>query len=262
MTLITHKSASTVTILGIQIDSLTVSELHDIILSAIQKKQRALILNTNIHCMNLAYENKWLHDFLKQAHYVFCDGAGVRLAALLYGHELPPRITYADWTWQLAEFSQSHELTLFLLGANIGIVDKAAQKLQDRFPNLKIVGTHHGYFDKTPQSEENQAIIQMINAAKPNIFIVGFGMPVQEQWLLENWQSLDTNVILTGGAVFDYISGELQRGPKWMTNYGMEWLARLLIEPRRLWRRYILGNPLFFWRVLQDRLSGTPKHLR
>jgi N-acetylglucosaminyldiphosphoundecaprenol N-acetyl-beta-D-mannosaminyltransferase len=135
------------------------------------------------------------------------------------------------------------------------VADKAAANLKARFPDLRIVSTHHDYFDKTPGSAENEAVIEQINAVKPNILIVGFGMPLQERWLMENWDHIDANVALTGGAVFDYVSGELQRAPRWMTDNGLEWLGRLLIEPRRLWKRYLIGNPLFIWRVLKQRLG-------
>jgi len=120
---------------------------------------------------------------------------------------------------------------------------------------LRIVGTYHGYFDKTPGSPGNEAVIQAINAVKPNILIVGFGMPLQERWLMENWDRVEASVALTGGAVFDYVSGDLRRPPCWMTSHGLEWLGRLLIEPRRLWQRYLIGNPLFLWRVLKQRLG-------
>ncbi len=93
------------------------------------------------------------------------------------------------------------------------MADKAAANLKARFPALRIVGAHHGYFDKTPGSAENEAVIAQINAVKPNILIVGFGMPLQERWLMENWDRIDANVALTGGAVFDYVSGEFQRAP-------------------------------------------------
>ncbi len=146
--------------------------------------------------------------------------------------------------------------TFFLLGAKPGIADKAAQKLIDRFPDLKIT-THHGYFDKTTDSEENQRIIRKINASKANILVVGFGMPLQEKWLKENWDSLNVNIGFPAGALFDYISGELKRGPRWMTNNGLEWLARLLIEPRRLFWRYVIGNTLFLYLVLKEKLRGN-----
>jgi len=171
------------------------------------------------------------------------------------GYNIPQRITYADWMWQLAEFAESHGFTLFFLGARPGVADKAAARLKERFPNLRIVGTRHGYFDKDAGSPENEAVIRKINAAKPNILIVGFGMPLQECWLMENWDRIEANVALTGGAVFDYVSGELPRGPRWMTDHGLEWLARLIIEPRRLWKRYLIGNPLFLWRVVKQRLG-------
>jgi N-acetylglucosaminyldiphosphoundecaprenol N-acetyl-beta-D-mannosaminyltransferase len=192
---------------------------------------------------------------LNSAEIVFCDGAGVVLGARILGNHIPQRITYADWTWQLAEFAEPRGFTLFFLGARPGVADKAAANLKARYPDLRIVGTHHGYFDKTPGSAENEAVIEQINTVRPNILIVGFGMPLQERWLMENWDRIDANVALTGGAVFDYVSGELQRAPRWMTDNGLEWLGRLLIEPRRLWRRYLIGNPLFLWRVLKQRLG-------
>ena len=118
-----------------------------------------------------------------------------------------------------------------------------------------IAGTSHGYFNKEAYSAENQAVIESINKSRPNILIVGFGMPMQEKWLNENWQSIDSNIALTGGAVFDYISGELKRGPKWMTEHGLEWLARMLIEPKRLWKRYFIGNPKFLFHVILQRFG-------
>jgi len=177
------------------------------------------------------------------------------LGAKLLGHHIPERITYADWLWQLAAFAEPRQISFYFLGGRPGIAEKAAQQLQLRYPNLQIVGFQHGYFDKGEDSVENQAVIQAINQAKPDILLVGFGMPLQEQWLQENWERIDAKIALTGGAVFDYISGELRRAPRWMTDYGFEWLGRLLIEPRRLWQRYVVGNPVFLWRVLGQRLG-------
>ncbi len=241
-----------ISILGVKVNLLTVSALHQQIADEIKNKRHALILNVNANCLNLAYKDSHLCAFLDGAEFVFCDGAGVILGARILGHHIPQRITYADWTWQLAEFAAQHDFSMFFLGAKPGIADKAAARLKERYPKLDIVGTHHGYFDKTPGSAENEAIVQKINALKPNILMLGFGMPLQEHWLINNWGRVEANIALTGGAVFDYVSGELQRGPRWLTDHGLEWLARLLIEPRRLWKRYIIGNPLFLWRVLKQ----------
>jgi N-acetylglucosaminyldiphosphoundecaprenol N-acetyl-beta-D-mannosaminyltransferase len=100
-------------------------------------------------------------------------------------------------------------------------------------------------------------VVEEINTAAPDILLVGLGMPLQERWLMENAHKLDAGATLTGGAVFDYVSGRLSRGPRLLTSHGFEWLARLLVEPRRLWRRYLLGNPLFILRVLKQRLGAS-----
>lgn len=242
-------------LLGVRIHLLSIDDLFSYISRVIRSQNRALITNVNVYAMNLSYNLPWFRAFLNSADIVFCDGAGVILGARILGYPSSQRITYADWMWQLAEFAESRDFTFFFLGARPGIADKAAKRLKEHFPNLRIVGIHHGYFDKTPGSPENEAVIQKINAVKPNILIVGFGMPLQERWLMENWERIEANVALTGGAVFDYISGELRRAPRWMTDHGLEWLGRLIIEPRRLWKRYLIGNPLFIWRVLKQRLG-------
>ncbi len=222
---------------------------------ASKEQTRQIILSGNVHSFNLAYENPWLHDFFRSADVVRLDGAGVRIAARLLGHDAPPRMTWADFAWPLAEMAARRELTIFLLGSRPGVAEKAASRLQAHAPGLQIAGTHHGYFDKMLHSPENLRVLQTIRDAAPDILIVGFGMPLQEQWLSQNVQDIHSSAILTGGAVFDYISGDLQRAPRWMTDNGLEWLGRLLIEPRRLWKRYVLGNPRFFWRVLRERFG-------
>ncbi|NUM43748.1 MAG: WecB/TagA/CpsF family glycosyltransferase [Anaerolineales bacterium] len=242
-------------VLGVKVNPLATSTLRHAIEELIISKAHALVLHVNIHGINLAFSENWLRDYLNSAPVVFCDGAGVMLGAHLLGHHIPQRITYADWMWQLAEFCQEKEFTLYFLGAKPGIAEQAGAHLLQKFPNLKIVGIQHGYFDKTQSSSENEGIIKKINLVRPNILLVGFGMPIQERWLMENWSHIEADVALTGGAVFDYISGELQRAPDWMTDHGFEWLGRLIIEPRRLWKRYIIGNPLFLWRVFKQRLG-------
>jgi len=242
-------------ILGVRVHSLSVKTLNDRIFQSIRDQAHHLILNVNANCLNLTFQHPWLTDFLNSAEVVFCDGSGITIGAQILGFSAPTRITYADWMWQLAEFAEQNGLTFFFLGARPGIAKKAAECLNVRFPKLHVIGTQHGYFDKTLGSSDNEAVIKHINTLMPDILIVGFGMPMQEQWLMENWNRINANVALTGGAVFDYISGDLLRAPKWMTDNGLEWLGRLLIEPRRLWKRYLIGNPLFIWRVTKQRLG-------
>lgn len=251
----TETKPSYAVILGVKVHTITHDQVLFFIDHHISTKQRAIISHVNIHAINIAYHLPWFRSFLNRSEIVFCDGFGVKWGAKILGYNIPERITYADWTWQLADFAERRNLRLYFLGARPGIAEMAAQRLHERYPRLQIVGTYDGYFDKRKSSAENKAVIHRINNTKPDILIVGFGMPLQERWLLENWSHLDVKIALTGGAVFDYISGNLRRGPRWMTDNGLEWLARLIIEPRRLWRRYIIGNPLFLWRILKQRMG-------
>ncbi len=251
----------TVDILGIDVAKLTVEQLHHWLGHYIQTHQKELILNVNVHCMNLCFQHNWLPGLLQQAPIVFCDGAGVMLSAKLLGDRIPERITYADWMWQLGAFAQARGFSMYFLGGKPGVAQRAAERMQGRFPQLQIVGTHHGYLPVEASATENQELIATINTLQPHILIIGMGMPRQERWLLENWRYVNANIALTGGAVFDYISGDLTRAPQWMTNHGLEWMGRLLIEPRRLWKRYVIGNPTYFMRVLRYTLL-TPKARR
>jgi len=241
-----------VNVLGVGVDPLTVEELHAEIGRLVRERKRGLVLNVNAHCLNLCYEDSKLRDFLNGAEVVFCDGVGVMLAARILGRRIPARITYADWAWQLADFAAARNFSLYFLGARPGVAQAAARRLKERYPDLEIAGVHHGYLDRS----ENEAVVEEIDAAAPDILLVGLGMPLQEYWLMENGHRLDVGLALTGGAVFDYVSGKLRRGPRLLTGSGFEWLARLLVEPRRLWRRYLVGNPLFLLRVVRQRLGA------
>jgi len=243
-----------INILGVQVHPLTVDQLHEELAQLIETDAHAEVLHVNVHGMNLSADNPWLRDYLNQAEIVFCDGAGIILGARILGQHIPERITYADWMWQLAEFAAARGYSFYFLGAKPGIAQTAADRMIAHFPELKIAGVRDGYFNKDNGHPDNEAVLADINAARPNILIVGMGMPMQERWLLDNWSRIDANIALTGGAVFDYISGDLKRAPAWMTNNGLEWLGRLLIEPRRLWQRYIVGNPVFLVRVIRERL--------
>jgi N-acetylglucosaminyldiphosphoundecaprenol N-acetyl-beta-D-mannosaminyltransferase len=242
-------------LLGVHVNDYSKSDILQFIQKNIQANQRAIIAHVNVHALNIAYELAWFRKFLNSCALVFCDGFGVKWGARLLGFRLVHRTTYADWLWELGNFSAQAGFSLFLLGSHPGIAEQAAARLQARFPDLHIVGTHHGYFNKDPHSKENKGVTNKINTAQPDILLVCFGMPLQENWLRENWTNIDATIALTGGAALDYISGELHRAPRWMTDHGLEWLGRMLIEPRRLWRRYLVGNPLFFWRVIKQRFG-------
>ncbi len=247
-----------VTVLGVGIDRLPLEEALDYILDAAAGNRRALIAHANITGLNLAYELEWLRTFYNRCDLVYCDGMGVALAARWLGVGVPERYTLADWVWPLAARAARQGASLFLLGNPPGVAERAAEKLRLRLPDLRIAGALHGYFDKDPASAENEAVIQQINDAGAAILLVGMGMPTQERWLMENWRRLNVNVAITCGALFEYIAGDLPRGPHWLTQHYLEWLARVMISPRRYAGRYLRDLPLFLYRITRQKFSAMP----
>jgi N-acetylglucosaminyldiphosphoundecaprenol N-acetyl-beta-D-mannosaminyltransferase len=253
-----QKRMQRIDILGVRVDALRLDQMLEKIESAIDSGERLLIAHVNITCLNMAFELAWLRQFLNNTDLVYCDGMGVMLGARALGHTLPERLTLADWMPKLAGLAEARCFSIYLLGNPPGVAERAAVNLRAAFPNLIIAGAQHGYFEKQPHNPENEAVISEINRQQPNILLVGFGMPAQEKWLLENWSRLHVNVAITCGALFEYLAGDLRRGPRWMTGNYLEWLARLLISPRRYAVRYARDIPLFGMRVLQQRFLKAP----
>ncbi len=242
-------------VLGTKITSAGIDELHDLILHAVDENLRIHIASGNIHSFNVAYENPVMQAFLNSAEAVRCDGHGVKLGARLLGIKIMNRTTWADWWNLLGEFCQDHDLSMFFLGARPGIAESAGKVIQSQFNRLRIAGMHHGYFEK--QGYESEAAVELINNSHPDILIVGMGMPLQETWLNRYREKINVPVVLTGGACLDYLSGAVTRCPPWMSRNGLEWFYRFLLEPRRMFRRYVIGNPLFFFRIIRACLQGN-----
>lgn len=243
-------------LLGVRIHLLSVAELVSYISASAGDGRRAIAAYVNAHGLNLACEQPRLRQFYNhQASLVFCDGFGVKWGARLAGLPAPQRHTPPDWIDLLCHDCVRHGLSLYLLGGQAGVAERAAAALLTRHAGLRIEGVHHGYFDKRPESAENAAVVRAINAAAPAVLLVGFGMPTQEYWLSANWDGLHAGVAVTVGALFGYLNGDVWRAPHWMTDHGLEWLGRLVAEPGRLWRRYVVGNPLFLARVAGHRLG-------
>lgn len=242
-----------VSLLGVNIHTYTVDQVLDYISHTVTQGDKAILAYVNVHAINLAQDHLWFRDFLNHADLTYCDGFGIKWGARFLGSDIPERYTPPDWFPQLAQYCAQEGFSLYFLGARPGIAIQAANQLIEIHPDIKIVGMQHGYFDKNPHHPENDAIIQDINQSQADILVVGFGMPLQEKWINENWDRIDVKVVLTVGALFDYLTDSIPRAPQWITEHGFEWLGRLFYEPGRLWRRYLIGNPRFMMNIIRER---------
>ncbi len=214
--------------------------------------RRAVVAYLNVHVANEARRNERLREFLCQADVLYCDGAGIRLGSWILGDPLPTRLTAADWFVDLLQHLASERLTVYLLGADPGVSERARAVLAERIPEHTIIGTHHGYFLTAAGGEA--AVIAEIGRLRPDVLFVGLGTPAQEEWVARHRDVLSAKVLFPIGAVLDFVSGRVPRCPPWMGRCGIEWVYRLWTEPRRLSGRYLLGNPRFLTRMVAQRL--------
>lgn len=226
-----------INLLGVEVHPASIQELNKFISDIIVKGKKTIIAGHNLHGIYLYHKDpkrKYLCDI---ADIVRIDGMPILLWAKLLGYPVKreQRVTYVDWIYPLMALAESKGFRVFYLGGMPGVAKRAAAVLRSRYPNLQIQ-THHGYFSP----EENHAVLDEIRDFQPHILMVGMGMPKQEHWVVDNLEKVSANVILTAGACFDYIAGVIPTPPRWMGRVGLEWLYRLLSEPRRLAKRYLV----------------------
>jgi N-acetylglucosaminyldiphosphoundecaprenol N-acetyl-beta-D-mannosaminyltransferase len=245
----------------IEFMGLRLHDLHrDRIAARVTEAARAggkmLVVNANAHMMVLAQDLPWMSALFGKADIAFCDGAGVQLAIrVLLGRGIQ-RTTPPEWIGGVLK-SLGPEASVFWLGGAAEVAAAAASRYEALY-NVRTAGIQHGFFDMSPGSAETAALIARINAAAPSIILVNMGMPRQERWLWENFDKLATGVAITAGALVDHAAGRARRPPRWVADLGVEWLVRLAREPRRLWRRYLIGLPVFGLFALKYRLLGRP----
>jgi N-acetylglucosaminyldiphosphoundecaprenol N-acetyl-beta-D-mannosaminyltransferase len=233
-----------INILSRRITFMTSSEIVSETLLACEQKKRLVVACWNVHAFNLSFHMPWFYAFMNSADISYCDGSGILLAAKYFGHNIPASYRVAGGTDLVPDLlMHADKLSFFLLGAKPANLSAAIERLQAKYPGIKISG-HHGYFDKA-DPVQNAQIIRQINQFKPNVLIVGMGMPVQEKWIAQYKDQLQVNAILPCGAVIDRLAGDVVDCPRWISHLGAEWVFRLCQEPKRLAKRYLVGNFAF-----------------
>jgi N-acetylglucosaminyldiphosphoundecaprenol N-acetyl-beta-D-mannosaminyltransferase len=219
---------------------------------AVTDRSPLLVAYANVHVINEARRDDTLREFLDAADVVYPDGAGVVLGARWLGNDLGARMTGADWIVDFAARAAAEGWRVGWIGGEYGVAAEAVRVLQARFPGLRVPLVRHGW----PRGEEGERQLDRdVTDARLDVLLVGMGTPAQERWVANRRDRLRVPVIWCIGAVADFVSGRTPRGPRWL-HQRQEWLARLIIEPRRLWRRYLVGNPRFLWAVLRQGRRG------
>lgn len=216
-------------------------DLHHSITSAIRENRTVVIGNHNLHSVYLFHRDHRMHKFYRRADLVHVDGMGIVLAAKLLGLPLKSahRLAYLDFMPSVLQEAVANGWRVFYLGCKPGVIERGVEQLRCKHPGLLISGTH-GYFNCTKNSDECGEVLRMIAEFRPHILVVGMGMPRQEQWIAENIEGIEANVIFDAGGYLDYIAGEVPTTPRWVGKLYIEWLVRLCFEPKRLWRRYLI----------------------
>jgi exopolysaccharide biosynthesis WecB/TagA/CpsF family protein len=241
----------TITTLGVPVARLErATALHEIE-RLYHAPQAATVAYVNAHTLNLAYRSDALRAALTGAHLVLNDGIGLAIAARLRGDRFPENLNGSDFTPDVLSLAADRGWPVYMLGGRQGVAEEAARRLQRRIAGLEIAGCSHGYFPDDQTSE----VVARIRASGCGVLLVAMGNPQQELWLARHLRDSGARLGMGVGAFLDFSAGRVPRAPAWMNRAGCEWVYRLLHEPRRLARRYLVGNPLFLARVIRERLD-------
>jgi N-acetylglucosaminyldiphosphoundecaprenol N-acetyl-beta-D-mannosaminyltransferase len=245
-----------INICGVEIDRYNFDQVLEQIVDRIlaDRSPEYVVTPNAMHIISLQ-KDPLFQEIYRQAFLVVPDGVSLLWAAQFLNTPLNGRVNGTDLFEQLCRIAANKGFKVFLLGGRAGAADAAKAVLEARYPDLKIVGTHCPPYGFETQPAELDSIDSRIKAAKPDLLFVGLGAPKQEKWIAANYQELSVPISVGIGVSFELVANMVDRAPVWMQKTGLEWLFRLIVEPSRLWKRYIIGNPLFILLVLKQRLG-------
>jgi N-acetylglucosaminyldiphosphoundecaprenol N-acetyl-beta-D-mannosaminyltransferase len=240
-------------ILGAEVDAMTMADVFTYIDEAVDKNQHRIIGHHNLHSIYLFQRDRGMREFYRRADRIIIDGMSLVISGRLA--DLPVhrtnRVSWTDMVHPLIAHASQKNWRVYFLGGSPGVPERATQTFRDKHATLQM-RSHHGYLSHMDGDGDVSRMIDEINAFKPNVLLVGMGMPKQEHWILENSDALHFNAICTVGACMDYVVGEKKLPPRWLGPIGLEWTYRLFTEPRRLFRRYLIEP----WHILRFIMKG------
>lgn len=243
---------SRIKIQGTIIDVLTMNQTVELVNKYVLKKVPLHLMGVNADKLNEVQRNEYMKQIVNSCGVVNADGASVVLASKFLNRPLPERVAGIDLMLKLISLSEKNGYSIFLLGAKQQVVEDTKKVLQEKYAKLNICGIHNGYF----KEQDWQCISEIIKDKKPDLVFVGITSPIKE-YLIEYLQNDGNNCVFMGvGGSFDVISGKIPRAPKWMQRLNLEWLFRVIQEPKRLFKRYLFGNLLFIKNIIKEKYIG------
>jgi N-acetylglucosaminyldiphosphoundecaprenol N-acetyl-beta-D-mannosaminyltransferase len=244
-------------IAGIDVDNLSEDETVNVIDGLLRDGRPHYLAVVNAAKIVAASRDEKLKRALEQADLVTADGMSIVWASYLLGRPLKQRVTGIDLFERLVEHAARAGLSVYFLGARDEAVRRLVERFTSRHPSLRLAGYRNGYFHPS----ESSAIADAIKQSRTDLLFVAMGSPAQEYWIATNLARTGARFALGVGGSFDHLSGLARRAPKWMQRIGFEWLHRLMREPRRLWRRYLIGNTAFVWLIIKQLCRGKGKRI-
>jgi len=246
-----------VEILDIPLFNSTMEQAIDDILKLADAPQPARIFFTNPHCVNIAQSDSEYKKILQRADLNFADGIGMKIAGHILARNICQNVNGTDLFPRLCAAFADNGKRMYLFGGRPEVCEAVAQWVRTNYPTLELCGWHHGYID-----ECNEEVIADIAAARPDLLVVAMGVPTQEKWIENHLGQTGARAAMGVGGLFDFYSGRISRAPLWLRELGLEWTYRLIQEPQRMWKRYIIGNAHFVLRVCYRRVFEALNHKR
>jgi len=242
-------------VLRTTIHAVQIGDVIDLFEQWILNRERSrFVALCNVHMVMEAYKDTYFRSALTSADLVAPDGAPLIWAGRRHGFQLRRRVYGPDLFLEFCQTTAAKGYRHFLFGGHSGVPETVATRLTQCYPGIQIAGTCSPPFRKQSQAEHSEMIDQ-INRSNADVLWVALGCPKQELWIYENRDLLNVPIIIGVGQVFDIYAGRVRQAPRWARDNGLEWAFRLISNPRRLWRRYVIYNPQFLYNVALDRLG-------
>ena len=228
--------------LNIYVNNVDMNEAIRAIDAMIAANKRSYIVAINVDVVMKIEKDSYLKEITDNADMVLVDGKPLIWISKWYKKPIKAKISGSDLVPLLCKHSSQKGYTIFIIGGKDGVAEQARKKLEKKLPEIKIVGTYAPPFDFHKEPRELNRINEMISRVHPDILIVCFGCPKQEKWIYENYQKYNAKVSVCAGATVDFLSGNVKRAPRWMSDHGLEWFYRFIQEPRRMFKRYFIDD--------------------